>query len=63
MYSHHSVSFIINREEWMMDYPVRNLNAYSANPILVKPTHYWGMEGHISDTGELFAVLQKGLEL
>lgn len=37
-------------ETWKAHYPVRNLEAYSAAPLLVHPTHYTGEEGYISDT-------------
>lgn len=38
--------------EWMERFPVRNLNAFSASPLFVYPTHYTGEEGYISDTEE-----------
>jgi collagen beta-1,O-galactosyltransferase len=36
--------------EWMEAFSPRNLNAYSAQPLLVHPTHYIGDPGYISDT-------------
>ncbi|KAH9642350.1 hypothetical protein HF086_004882 [Spodoptera exigua] len=35
---------------WKAHFPKRNLDAYSAAPLLVHPTHYTGQEGYISDT-------------
>ncbi|XP_022832979.1 glycosyltransferase 25 family member [Spodoptera litura] len=35
---------------WKAHFPTRNLDAYSAAPLLVHPTHYTGQEGYISDT-------------
>ncbi|XP_041986273.1 glycosyltransferase 25 family member isoform X2 [Aricia agestis] len=37
-------------ETWKAHFPLRNLKAYSAAPLLVHPTHYTGQEGYISDT-------------
>ncbi|CAB3226123.1 unnamed protein product [Arctia plantaginis] len=37
-------------DEWKAHFPVRNLQAYSAAPLLVNPTHYTGQDGYISDT-------------
>ena len=34
----------------MDKFPVRNLVALSANPLLLYPTHYVGEAGYISDT-------------
>ncbi|KAB7504512.1 Procollagen-lysine,2-oxoglutarate 5-dioxygenase 1 [Armadillidium nasatum] len=28
----------------------RDLKAFAVNPMILKPTHYWGQEGHITDT-------------
>ncbi|KAK9679700.1 hypothetical protein QE152_g39796 [Popillia japonica] len=38
------------QDEWKSQYPVRNLKAYSAAPLLLYPTHYTGEKGYISDT-------------
>jgi len=35
---------------WQSFFPNRNLKALSAEPLLVYPTHYVGMEGYVSDT-------------
>lgn len=35
---------------WKAAYPVRNLVAWSAAPLLLFPTHYTGEDGYISDT-------------
>ena len=40
----------IYREEWAAHFPVRDLNALSAYPVIVNPTHYVGDEGWFSDT-------------
>lgn len=37
-------------ETWKKAFPVRNLNAWSAAPLLLFPTHYTGDEGYLSDT-------------
>ncbi|CAK1588530.1 unnamed protein product [Parnassius mnemosyne] len=37
-------------DTWKSYFPNRNLNAFSAAPLLVHPTHYTGQEGYISDT-------------
>lgn len=37
-------------DTWKAHFPHRNLNAFSAAPLLVHPTHYTGQEGYISDT-------------
>lgn len=34
----------------MEQFETRNLNAFSAEPLLVYPTHYTGDQGYISDT-------------
>lgn len=36
--------------EWKKEFPKRNLNAFSAAPLLLFPTHYTGEPGYISDT-------------
>ncbi|KAJ8736928.1 hypothetical protein PYW07_000199 [Mythimna separata] len=35
---------------WKAHFQTRNIEAYSAAPLLVHPTHYTGQEGYISDT-------------
>lgn len=40
----------IHRSEWAAHFPVKNLNALSAYPVIVNPTHYVGDEGWFSDT-------------
>jgi collagen beta-1,O-galactosyltransferase len=37
-------------KNWAKFYPTKNLIAYSANPLLIFPTHYVGDKGHFSDT-------------
>ncbi|XP_023260087.1 procollagen galactosyltransferase 1-like [Seriola lalandi dorsalis] len=44
MYNKHPVS------DYMDQFETRDLNAFSAEPLLVYPTHYTGDEGYISDT-------------
>uniref|UniRef100_A0A8P4G5V5 procollagen galactosyltransferase n=1 Tax=Dicentrarchus labrax TaxID=13489 RepID=A0A8P4G5V5_DICLA len=44
MYNKHPVS------EYMDHFESRDLHAFSAEPLLVYPTHYTGDEGYISDT-------------
>ncbi|KAM8878717.1 procollagen galactosyltransferase 1-like isoform 1-T1 [Spinachia spinachia] len=44
MYNKHPVS------EYMDHFEVRDLRAFSAEPLLVFPTHYTGDQGYISDT-------------
>ncbi len=34
----------------MSKYPVRELKAFSAEPLLLYPTHYTGEIGYVSDT-------------
>ena len=38
------------RKAWAAHFPVRNLDALSAYPVIVNPTHYVGDEGWFSDT-------------
>ncbi|CAG4943098.1 unnamed protein product [Colias eurytheme] len=45
--------------EWSKHFPVRNLKALSAAPLLVHPTHYTGEEGYISDTEDSIVVYDK----
>ena len=40
------------QQSWADQYESRTLNAYSAAPLIVYPTHYTGDEGYISDTEE-----------
>uniref|UniRef100_A0A672ZYX6 procollagen galactosyltransferase n=1 Tax=Sphaeramia orbicularis TaxID=375764 RepID=A0A672ZYX6_9TELE len=44
MYNKHPVS------DYMEQFETRNLKAFSAEPLLVYPTHYTGEPGYISDT-------------
>lgn len=37
-------------DSWKLKYETRNLIAWSANPLMLYPTHYTGEEGYISDT-------------
>ncbi len=37
-------------ETWKSSFPLRDLKALSAAPLLVHPTHYTGEEGYFSDT-------------
>nr|CAB3232784.1 procollagen galactosyltransferase 1 [Phallusia mammillata] len=37
-------------QSYMDNYPVRNLMAFSVEPLLVYPTHYTGQENYFSDT-------------
>ena len=41
---------LFHRKDWAAHFPVRNLNALSAYPVIVNPTHYVGDEGWFSDT-------------
>ena len=43
----------------MSHFPTRDLEAYSAQPLLVNPTHYVGDEGWFSDTEPPIEVLEK----
>ncbi|XP_022122338.2 glycosyltransferase 25 family member [Pieris rapae] len=36
--------------QWVEHFPIRDLKALSAAPLLVHPTHYTGEDGYISDT-------------
>ncbi|XP_003706615.1 glycosyltransferase 25 family member [Megachile rotundata] len=38
------------RNDWKAHYPNRNLIIFSANPLLIYPTHYTGEQGYVSDT-------------
>lgn len=37
-------------ESWKKAFPVRNLVAWSAAPLILFPTHYTGDDGYFSDT-------------
>lgn len=43
-----------------MHYPIQNLEVYSANPLLLNPTHYVGDAGWYSDTGQSHTILLFG---
>ena len=47
--SHYCILLLL-RKDWAAHFPVRNLNALSAYPVIVNPTHYVGDEGWFSDT-------------
>jgi collagen beta-1,O-galactosyltransferase len=38
------------RDTWKGYFPLRDLVALSAAPLLLYPTHYTGEEGYVSDT-------------
>jgi len=42
---------------WMQAYPTRDLKAFSAEPLLLYPTHYTNEKGYISDTEKSQIVL------
>ena len=46
----HDLISLHYRKDWAAHFPVRNLNALSAYPVIVNPTHYVGDEGWFSDT-------------
>ena len=50
---------VYSRADWVAHFPTRNLEAYSAHPLLVNPTHYVGDEGWFSDTEPPIDVLQQ----
>ncbi|XP_012220536.2 glycosyltransferase 25 family member isoform X2 [Linepithema humile] len=37
-------------QQWVAQFPTRDLIMLSADPLLIYPTHYTGEDGHISDT-------------
>lgn len=39
-------------ETWKNAFPNRSLVAWSADPLLIFPTHYVGDQGYVSDTEE-----------
>jgi hypothetical protein len=45
---------LLCRKEWAQHYPNQNLEVYSANPLLVYPTHYVGDAEWFSDTGQIY---------
>ena len=47
------------RKDWAAHFANRNLEAYSAYPLLVNPTHYVGDAGWFSDTEPPVEVLEK----
>uniref|UniRef100_A0A2A4JRR4 Glycosyl transferase family 25 domain-containing protein n=1 Tax=Heliothis virescens TaxID=7102 RepID=A0A2A4JRR4_HELVI len=49
-------------DTWKAHFETRNLDAYSAAPLLVHPTHYTGQEGYISDTEDSDLVTDKHYE-
>eukprot|EP00118_Oscarella_pearsei_P002938 m.12289 g.12289 ORF g.12289 m.12289 type:complete len:400 (+) comp23974_c0_seq1:521-1720(+) len=38
------------KEDWKKQFPVRNLNAFSIQPLVIYPTHYTYDHGYFSDT-------------
>lgn len=38
------------RAEYKAHYQIRDLKAFSAEPLLIHPTHYTGQPGYLSDT-------------
>lgn len=50
---------ILCREDWAAYFPNRNLETYSAFPLLAHPTHYVGDEGWFSDTEPPLEILQQ----
>jgi len=38
------------KEEYWKHFPVRNVKGFSADPMLIYPTHYTGQTNHYSDT-------------
>ncbi len=48
-----------HRDELVAHFPERNLNAYSAYPLLVNPTHYVGDKEWFSDTEPPIEVLER----
>ena len=49
-YNFHFCNLFLHRKDWAAHFSVRNLNALSAYPVIVNPTHYVGDEGWFSDT-------------
>ena len=48
-----------NRKGWAASYPVHNLEAYSAYPLLINPTHYAGDPEWFSDTEPPVEILEQ----
>jgi len=47
------------RKEWADSYPIHNLLAYSAYPLLINPTHYAGDPKWFSDTEPSLEILNQ----
>ena len=47
------------RTDWAAHFSERNLNVYSAHPLLVNPTHYVGDKEWFSDTEPPLEILEK----
>lgn len=47
------------RKDWAAHFPIRNLEVYSAYPLLINPTHYVGDQGWFSDTEPPKEVLEE----
>ena len=45
--------FFLISDDWVKYFPNRNLHAYSAEPLLIFPTHYVGDKEWFSDTGKI----------
>lgn len=41
---------LLHRSDYMEQFETRDLKAFSAEPLLVYPTHYTGDQGYVSDT-------------
>ena len=48
-----------NRTDWADSYPVHNLLAYSAHPLLINPTHFAGDPEWFSDTEPPMEILEQ----
>lgn len=44
------LNLFLHRSDYMDQFETRDLKAFSAEPLLVYPTHYTGDKGYISDT-------------
>ncbi|CAI8043600.1 Glycosyltransferase 25 family member [Geodia barretti] len=49
---------LLCRKEWAQHYPNQNLEVYSANPLLLHPTHYVGDAEWFSDTEPPLEILE-----
>lgn len=49
-------------DTWSSGFPIKNLKAYSAAPLIMFPTHYTGETGYISDTEDSEITSQKLLK-